>query len=228
MLQALLFDFDGVVIDGEPIHMDGFRRVLQSEFGVGFTDREYYQRYVAFDDREAFARMTRDYGIACDAEGIARLMALKASLVQQALAGPIGWLPGTLDLMRSARAADLAVAVCSGALRAEIELPLRSAGAASLVQVIVSAEDVPTSKPDPAGYDLTRRRLAAHLRRELPKADCVVVEDSPGGVAAGKAAGMTVLAVTNSVPADRLARADCVVSSLADVTVADLRRLAGE
>lgn len=227
MLEAMIFDFDGVVVDSEPIHLDGFRRVLRSAHGVEFTDRQYYQRYISYCDTEAFAQMVRDFDLPCDAADVARLCEQKTLLVKRMLTEKAEMLPGVEALMRSARAAGLAVAVCSSALREEIELPLRSADVLSIVQVIVADEDVTAGKPDPAGYNLTRRLLNGRLGREVPASACLAVEDSPGGIAAAKAAGMVVLAVTNSVPAGRLSRADRIVDSLAEVTLESLHRMAG-
>ncbi len=226
MLDAVIFDFDGVVVDSEPIHMACFRQVVRP-YGVTFTDEEYYARYLAYCDRDAFIRMVDGHHLDPDAVDIDALIDRKTRLVQEALATAAPPLPGAVELMAAIRQAGAALAICSAALRREVELPLQRAGVLDLVQVIVAAEDVHVHKPDPAGYDETRRRLAAAVGRPLAADDCVAIEDSPGGVAAAKAAGMAVLAVTNTVAADRLTEADRVVDSLAAVTVADLRRLAG-
>ncbi len=225
MFEALIFDFDGVVIDSEPIHMDGFQHIMRAECGVEITAEQYYARYLAYADADAFAAMGRDYGLDLDAAAIAELTEKKTARVQRALAEASEALPGVVELIRSARANEVGVAICSGALRAEIDLPLRVIGADGLVQCIVSAEDVPVGKPDPAGFRLARERLSAVLGRDLPAGHCVAVEDSPYGVTAAAAAGMAVLAVTNSVPAGQLAAADRVVASLTEVTCEQLRAL---
>jgi len=224
MLEAVIFDFDGVVVDSEPIHMDCFRQVVQP-YGVTFTDQEYCQRYLSYCDRDAFAQMVRDYDLDADAVDIDELVATKTKLVQHALADSAEPLPGAIELMRAARDDGLGLAICSAALRREVELPLERAGAMDLVQLIVAAEDVHVHKPDPTGYIETRLRLGRVLGRELPAGHCVAIEDSPGGVAAAKAAGLATLAVTNTVAADQLAAADRVVDSLARVTVAQLAEM---
>ncbi len=225
MFEALIFDFDGVVIDSEPIHMAGFAEVMRAECSVEITAEMYYQRYLAYADADAFAAMNRDFDLRLDADGIARLTAVKTVIVQKALAMSSEALSGAVELMLAARAGGAHVAICSGALRAEIELPLDVIGATHAVELIVAAEDVAVGKPDPMGYDMTRRRLAERHGGDLPAENCVVVEDSPYGVTAGKAAGMAVLAVTNSADADRLTHADCIVDSLAGVTIEQLRQL---
>lgn len=227
MLRALIFDFDGVVVDSEPFHMAGFLAVMQEQYGVSFTEREYYEQYLAYSDADGFRRMLADRGIGFDEPTIARLVGLKSERLQRMLACDTRALPGAVELMRSAREAGVGVGICSGALRCEIELAARSAGALEFVQTIVSADDVPVGKPDPTGYRLARRKLAEALGGELSAEQCVVIEDAPAGIAAGKAAGMKVLAVANSAPPAKLAAADRIVASLAEVTLEDLGALAG-
>jgi beta-phosphoglucomutase len=224
MLEAVIFDFDGVVVDSEPIHMDCFRQVVRP-YGVEFTDEQYYDRYLSYSDREALTQMVRQYDLDPAAVDIDALIAAKTKLMQHALATSADPLPGALELMRATRDRGLALAICSAALRQEVELPLRRAGVFDLVQLIVAAEDVHIHKPDPAGYIETCRRLGVLLGRDLLPERCVAIEDSPGGVAAAKAAGMAALAVTNTVPAAALAQADCIVDSLAGVTLDSLAQL---
>jgi beta-phosphoglucomutase len=228
MLQAIIFDFDGVVIDSEPIHLDCFRRVLRQRYGVEITDQEYYERYIAYSDAESFEHMAADHGLTLTERDIRDLVADKTVLVQEVLRRGVTPLPGAAELMRAGAKAGLAVGVCSSAARKEIELPLGGMKLLQHVQVIVAAEDVTRSKPDPACYDLTRRRLGELAGKELSPRGCIAIEDSPGGVAAARGAGMTVLAVTNTVSADKLHQAQRVVKSLAEVDVDALRGLAEE
>jgi len=226
MLEALIFDFDGVVVDSEPIHMDSFRQVVRP-YGVEFTDQQYYDRYLSYSDREALTQMVRQYDLDPAAVDIDELIATKTKLVQRALATSAEPLPGAIELMQATRDAGLGLAICSAALRREVELPLHRAGVFDLVQLIVAAEDVHIHKPDPTGYIETRHRLAALLGRELRPERCVAIEDSPGGIAAAKGAGLAALAVTNTVDAAALTQADCIVDSLADVTLDSLGHLVG-
>ena len=224
-LEAVIFDFDGVIVDSEPIHYEGFRQVMRQACGEELTESQYYARYVAYADKEAFEHMAADRGLACNEEQIRQWSAQKTAIVRRALSESIDPLPGVLELMLAARDHEIAVGICSSALREEIEIPLTAVAARSLVQCIVSAEDVPASKPDPAGYLLAVKRLGEQLGRELSPAACVAIEDSPGGTEAALAANLHVLAVTNTVPADQLSRADRVVDSLAEITLADLAAL---
>ena len=225
MLQAIIFDFDGVVIDSEPIHLECFRRVLRRRYGVEITDQEYYERYIAYSDAESFEHMAADHGLTIAQPEIRSLVADKTVLVQQVLRQGVKPLPGAAELMHAARQSGLALAVCSSAARREIEIPLEAMGLRPLVQVIIAAEDVTRSKPDPACYDLTRRRLGHAVGRELLPPGCIAIEDSPGGVASAAGAGLRVLAVTNTVSAEKLSQANRVVGSLAEVDLASLRAM---
>jgi len=227
MLEAVIFDFDGVIVDSEPLHLEYFRQVMRAQYGVELTNQQYYDEYVAYTDAECFAKLAEKHRIPCSDDDIARLIAQKTALMRKKLAESIKPLPGVIELMRSLRASGLGLAVCSSALREEIEASLSLLGVADLVQLIVSADDVPAGKPDPAGYNLTRKMLAKTLGSDLPAGSCLAIEDSPGGVSAAKSAHLAVLAVTNSVPADRLSQADLVVESLTAVTIHTLRRLVG-
>lgn len=223
-MDALIFDFDGVVVDSEPIHLVCFQRVL-GKVGVELSERAYYDKYLGYDDRDCLRIAACDAGLDLDEERIAELTAEKTVLVQRAFAESIEPLPGAVELIRAAAGAGVAVGVCSGALRQEIELASRTIGVLECFRAIVPAEDVARGKPDPEGYLKARERLEAVMGRPILPGRCVAVEDSPAGIDAAGAAGMKVLAVTNSYPRDRLEAAERVVDSLTEVTPESLEQL---
>ncbi len=225
-MDAVIFDFDGVVVDSEPIHLQYFQVVLSSA-GVELTRDAYYGRYLGYDDHDCIVAVGRDNSVQFTQSQVAEMVAAKTELVKHAFAESITPMPGAVELIRSSAASGAAVGVCSGALREEIEMAARTVGAMEYFAVIVSAEDVPRGKPDPAGYKLARRRLADICGRDIDPTRCVVVEDAPAGITAARAADMKVLAVTTSYAADELTEADRVVASLAEVTAVDLERLLG-
>lgn len=222
-MDALVVDFDGVVVDSEPVHLSCFQRVLAEE-GIVLAAEDYYTKYLGYDDRDCFLAVARDQGrrLKRPLEG---LIAAKTALVQQALGESTRPLPGAVELIRSAQAADVPVAVCSGALRREIELASKAVGVLECFTVIVSAEDVSAGKPDPEGFRLVVRRLGAACRQPVRPDHCLAVEDSPAGITAAQGVGMKVLAVTNSYPPEKLQAAQRVVASLAEVTLAELDAL---
>ncbi|MFB3890819.1 MAG: HAD family hydrolase [Phycisphaerae bacterium] len=224
-VQALILDFDGVVVDSEPIHLACFREVLAG-IGVPLATEDYYARYVGFDDHDCFAAVLRNNGREAAESLIRELVARKTALVQQAYTRSVRAMPGAVELIRGASEAGVPTAVCSGGLRKEIEIAARAAGVAKHLLTVVTAEDVRHGKPDPEGYRLALARLCAITGKALTPGRCVVVEDAPAGIQAAKTAGMKVLAVTSSYPAGALNLADRIVASLTDVSLGSLAGLA--
>ena len=226
-MDALIFDFDGVVVDSEPVHLMGFQRVLQT-VGLTLTEADYYTRYLGYDDHDAILVAGRDRGVAFDEARIAELTAAKTRIVQQAFAESIRPLPGAVELIAAAAGAGVPVGVCSGALREEIELASATVGVREHFAVIVAARDVARGKPDPEGYRLALRRLGAAAGRDLRADRTLAVEDSPAGIDAARSAGMKVLAVATSYPPDQLTAAHRTVRRLCDVSLAELDEILHE
>jgi beta-phosphoglucomutase len=223
-MDAVIFDFDGVVVDSEPVHFAGFRDVLAT-LGLDLKLEDYYDKYLGYDDHDCLLIAARDRGVELSERQIADLTAAKTDLVQRAFRESIQPLPGAVTLIRAIAAAGVPMAICSGALRDEIILAGRTVGVLDCFQAIVAAQDVKRGKPDPQGYLAARSLLARAAGKDLRPRRCIVVEDSPAGIEAARAAGMKVLAVATSYRPNHLAKADRVVASLADVTFAQLQEL---
>jgi beta-phosphoglucomutase len=134
-------------------------------------------------------------------------------------------LPGVEELVRGLWR-HYPLAICSGALREEIETMLLAINLRDCFSVITAAEDVTVGKPDPMGYLLTARQLGEKAKKEIKPADCLVIEDAPSVVATTKAAGFQVMAVATSYPPEKLKQADWVVKSLEpDVVKAKIPKL---
>jgi beta-phosphoglucomutase-like phosphatase (HAD superfamily) len=220
--RALIFDFDGVLADSEPLHLAAFQRALAPE-GIALTRADYYATYLGYDDRDAIAVALRRHGQPDDGVRVRALMARKAEHFLALVATGVPLFPGAAALVREA-AAHVPLAIGSGALRGEIELILDGAGLRGCFATIVSAEDVAHGKPAPDTY----LRACAALDTMAPglrPAECTVVEDSPDGVEAARRAGMRCLAVCHSASAARLQAADLVVDRLEEVTWSRLASL---
>jgi len=215
-LEAIIFDFDGVIVDSESVHFRLFRDLL-AEHGIVLTREDYDAVYLGMDDRECFTTILEAHGKDATRPQVSALIERKSALLVSELTRRVPLLPGVDHLIRGA-ASLVPLAICSGALRREIEAMLRMAGLFEAFVGIVSAEDVVRGKPDPEGY----RAALALLHRSIPRDSkinpraCLVVEDSIAGIGAARAAGMRCLAVTNSYPAEalRTAGADVVVTTL--------------
>jgi beta-phosphoglucomutase len=190
-VKALLLDFNGTLSDDEPLLCRIFQELF-AEAGRPLTEPEYYDRLAGFSDRE-IVRMW----LGRDDPG---LVERKIARYRELADGST--VPAEAREAVHAAAEAVAVAVVSGSARAEVEPVLAAAGLTDAVRLIVSADDIERSKPDPEGYLLALRRLG------LGPDDAVAVEDSEAGVAAAKAAGIYCVAVTTTLPAGRLSEAD--------------------
>jgi beta-phosphoglucomutase len=215
--EAVLFDFDGILVDSEPMHHRAFTEVLDP-LGMGFPWKEYVEIYLGFDDRDAFRVAFRAKGIDLDEENLAKLVAAKSRAFQDGLRNGVTAYPGAVRMIESLHTAGRPLALCSGALRSDIDPILAQLGVARCFDVIVSADDVRRSKPDPESYALAFRRLSETYPTSLTIPEkAVAVEDAPAGIRSAKGAGLRVLAVTNSYGAGELAEADWIVESLESI-----------
>ena len=215
--DAVLFDFDGILVDSEPIHYRAFTDVLDP-LGMGFPWKEYVEIYMGFDDRDAFREAFRAKGIDLDEENLAKLVAAKSRAFQDGIRNGVTPYPGVVFMIESLHASGRPLALCSGALRSDIDPILAQLGVARRFGVIVSADDVRRSKPDPESYALAFARLSERYATFLTIPEkSVAVEDTPAGIRSAKGAGLRVLAVTNSYGAGELAEADWITESLESV-----------
>jgi len=203
MPRAILFDFNGVIIDDEPQHCEALTVTL-AEYDIPLAREAYYREYLGFDDRECFRFTFERHGRPTDAVAVSRAIERKARHYASAVGRSMTLVPGAVEFVRAAVADGITLALVSGALRREIELVLDAAGLRRDFEVVIAAEDVSACKPDPQGYTRARRALG------LEPEQCVVVEDSLPGLAAARAAGLRCAVLTTSHPAEALRAADVV------------------
>ena len=223
MLRAVIFDFNGIIVDDEPIHFELFRKVF-SEEGIDLTKQAYYERYLGFDDRGAFSFGFGEHNRPLNHQKLTELIDRKALYYQQAIRNHVTIFPGAKELIVNL-AGDLPLAVASGALRNEIETILTTAGLIRHFKAIVSAEDVERGKPEPDVFIKALAMLNAGMDKAIQASDCIVIEDSKEGIKGARRAGMKCLAVTNSHPAELLGEAHTIVKSLEEVGMARLAQL---
>jgi HAD superfamily hydrolase (TIGR01509 family) len=220
MIGAVIFDFNGVILDDERVHFELFQEVLARE-GVKITEGDYHGRYLGLDDRGCFETALLDAGQPAGRERVDGLIARKASRYTEVAARGLRFFPGAADCL-AALAGRWPLAINSGALRPEIEFALDLLGRRDRVAVIVSAEDTDRCKPDPQGYTLALEGLRRHGPRlaGLTPCACLVIEDSLAGIESAKAAGMWAVGVPNTYTPDQLRRAgaDDVVDGLPGFT----------
>lgn len=213
--RAVLFDFDGVIVNSEPLHFHAFHEVLAEE-GIALSEAEYYEELIGFDDKGAFKHVFAKHAKPLDPKTFLRVMTRKSEAMMELIqARRYDALPGVEEFVR-ALWRERPLAICSGALREEIEAMLEGISLRDCFKVIVAAEDVAVGKPDPSGYLMTTRLLtdAAKLREPLKPQDCLIVEDAPSVIHTTRQVGFNVLGVATSYPIEKLAEANYAVKSL--------------
>ena len=215
MLKAIIFDFDGVITDSEPVHLKMFQKVL-GEMGLTISEKDYYEIYLGMDDKGCFSTLLKSNGIDSNFELIQSLIDKKTEYLMDYIKDNLFIYPGVVEFIETSYGKYL-LAIASGALRHEIEFILEGAGIRSAFSIIVSAEDVSEGKPNPECFNKALDRLNEISRQPITTAECLVIEDSIAGVEAAKAAGMRCAAVTNTYNPDRLKMADIVVKGVADI-----------
>lgn len=226
MIQALVFDFDGVIVDSEPLHYQAILRIA-SRWDYVFSYSHYLERYLGFDDREVFLALLHDSGKAAGAgpELLEDLIREKGDWYEELVHQGIPPVTGTVEFIRRLDG-RVPVAIASGATRRDILLSLHAIGLDGVFDLIVPADEVTRSKPDPETYRLACHRLAArHPGLELRPERCLAVEDSPQGIESARGAGLPVLALTTTQPPAALGRAHRIIPSLQEYSWEALRDL---
>ena len=214
MIRAVIFDFNGVLVDDEIVHYELFRDVLAEE-GLVLSERQYHETYLGYDDKRCFEEVFKDSGRSLAGAEAAKLVARKGRRYVERAEGGLRYFPGAADCLE-AMAARWPLAINSGALRGEIEYALRRLGVLDLISAIVSAEEAQRCKPDPEGYLLALDALRSRHGEDIEAAHCLVLEDSLAGVQSAKGAGMWAVGVSNTYDAEALrgAGADAVIEGL--------------
>ena len=210
MIRAVIFDFNGILADDDPIHMQAFRQVAEEE-GLVFSDEEYLEHYLPMNDQDCFSELWRTNNRAMRSGELESLIRRKSAFYFAAIDQKQVLFEGAADAIRAA-ASRGPVGIASGASIGEIRYILGTAGLLNSFNAIVAAEDVTHGKPDPEPFRLASERL------NIPAAECVAVEDSLGGIQSAHSAGMPCLGIAHSYSRDRLegSRATWVIDSISD------------
>ncbi len=219
MIKALIFDFNGVIVDDEPIHMRMFQEALR-DAGIPMSDKDYYRFYLGMNDKDCFTSVLKKEKCFSDS-ALQKMMRRKKGLYRAYIAKHLIFFPGARSFIRQA-ARKYPLAIASGALRSEIRYILGRGGIRKCFPVIVAAEDVRIGKPNPECFRLALKRLNAKLGSSLKPRECLVLEDSLEGIRAAKKAGMQCLALATSHPAKKLKQADKIVKDYSQIKLGDL------
>jgi beta-phosphoglucomutase len=214
VIKAIVFDFDGVLADSEPLHLRAYQQVL-SQFGVTLSREDYYANYLGYDDEGVFAQLTSRHGIELGNRTFQTLIDEKTHIFDATMetcidSGTILY-PGAAACV-AMMASRFPLGIASGALRHEIEAILRGANLEQYFRFIVASGETPEGKPAPDPY-----RRATALHAVLP-GECVAIEDSRWGIESAKSAGLACVGITTTYSRDHLTAADRIVASLHEFT----------
>jgi beta-phosphoglucomutase-like phosphatase (HAD superfamily) len=223
-MRAIIFDFDGVIVDSEPVHERAIRAAMES-VGLSMSHREFVEVCVGISDHQGVVRLARMQGRELTEAELEGMVGVKGRVFAELRgAGEVRPIAGTVRLIREAAGdqrlagAVRGLAVCTGSRRAEAELQLRQAGLFKLFGAVVTRDDVVKVKPDPEPY----LKACGALGREPGR--CVAVEDTPTGIRSARAAGMRVVGVVAAVnvlrglPENRTTIGTALVDTASEVT----------
>ncbi len=215
MIKAVIFDFDGVIVDSEPLHLRAFQRTVET-LGLKLSPTDYYSQYLAYDDKTFFRKFLEDNGQPGSEREIVRLVREKGIFFEKMMGEDIRIFPGVIEFLETIQG-RFHIAIGSGALTEEINLILNNKALSEFFGFIVGADDTENPKPSPEVYLKCLEKFRRDYDRTIIAGQCVVFEDSPHGVLAARRAGMRCVGITNSCGGGELELADRVLGSFFDI-----------
>ncbi|MFM6405847.1 MAG: HAD family hydrolase, partial [Microcystis sp.] len=202
MLKAVLFDFNGVIINDEPIHQELINEILLGENLLPLGS-EFAELCLGRSDRVCLRNVLTRRGRQVTEEYLTKLINKKASLYRERL-GKLEKLPiyeEIYSFLKRVKARDLQIGLVTGAIRSEVESILQRVGLGDYFSVIVTGDEISTSKPQPDGYLLAVERFNRwNFNLQLQPWECLVIEDTFVGCEAAKRAGMQVVGIAHTYP----------------------------
>ncbi len=226
-LRAIIFDFNGVIADDEMTHFLAFQQAL-AEDGLALTKDAYYGTYLGMDERTCTAALLQSVTGKSDPRRTRRIAERKAVLFASLTAThkpPL--FPGVVEFVERA-SKRFRLALASGGRRQQIEFALQGTPIEKTFGVLVSSENAPIGKPDPAVYRLALAMINKRDPRPHPlikPTECLVIEDSLAGIRSALKAGMKVVAVATTYSPHELTAAHLVLQSLKAVSMDHLEAL---
>ncbi len=207
-IKAVLFDMDGLMVDTEPLHLQAFNFALE-KFGKYLTEEENTKRYIGTPDIDGARDMVARYNLPIS---VSELLKVKQDKSREFLKKSLNPEPGLIELLNNLKKNGYKVAIASSSSLENIKTVIESLGVKEVIDQLASAEEVKEGKPAPDVYLLAAEKLG------VKPEECLVLEDAPKGVQAGKAAGMKVFAVPSQYTKGQdFSQADKVLGSLSEV-----------
>jgi len=206
-VRAVIFDLDGVIVDTTDYHFQAWQKAL-AEFGLEMSEEQFRSTF-GMRNQEILRTL---FGSKLSSEQIEEIGRRKEAIYRELVHRHITPMPGLLRLIQELKARRFRIAVATSTPRANASLILKALKLEHELAALVTEEDVEEGKPDPEIF------LKAAEKCLADPENCIVIEDSPAGIKAAKAAGMKAIALTTTRPAEELSEADLVVESLMMLT----------
>lgn len=219
MIKAILFDFNGVIINDEPLQMKAYQEILAKE-GITLSEEDYYS-CLGMDDKTFIEAAYKRAGKRAEANKVLEITIAKTNRWRDMIAKEVPLFEGVEDFIKK-MAKDFALGIVSMARREEIEYVLEKTNLSGYFSTIVSAEDIEECKPHPEcylrGFNAIDEYRMSRSHLPMVHSECLVIEDSPPGIQSAKSARLKALGVTNTVSAQELreAGADAIAKNLDD------------
>lgn len=217
--KAFFFDFDGVIVDSEKVHMLAALEASRHH-GISFSEDYYFKELLGYDDIGLFEHLWKEESRNLDGVTLKELMARKNEAFMRFISSQVIYFDGIVDFIRRLSERGIPLCVVSGALKKEILGCLAYGKLESYFKFIISADMVKASKPNPESYERAWQNMLVYVP-DLEKSDCWAIEDSPAGIYSASEAGFKVIGITNSVRADQLSRADHIISHVREIEVSE-------
>ena len=221
-LRGIVFDFDGVIANTEPLHLKAYQEVLAGTT-MKLDSEAYYEHYLGYDDVGVFSNIAKDQDHSLNDSALRKLIEKKSKIFRILIKRRSVLFPSVDSCIREL-AEIVPLGIASGALHEEIDLILETSNLRRCFSAIVAADDVKKSKPAPDTYTKTVQLLNRNNSTGSASA-YIAIEDSVWGIEAAHSAGLKCIGITNSYPASVLASADLVIEKLSTITMQVLERM---
>lgn len=213
VLSGVIWDMDGVLVDSGEFHYQSWRNTL-ADYQLPYS-REFFDKTFGMNNESILKLLG---GENFNPRLIREIGERKEATFRRLVGGRVKTLPGVIPLLESVKGAGIPQAIASSAPQANIDVLVQELGLGDYFSAVISGAEMP-GKPDPGVF------LKAAAEIHTPPSECVVIEDGIPGVEAALRAGMKCIALTTTNSEDRLSAAHLVLSSLDEITLADLKTL---
>ena len=210
MINAVIFDLDGVLIDSEPLHCKADTRLLR-ELGAD-PPANYFDRFTGWTDAAMWEAIKTDYHLTKSIDQLMKMQVpIKLNLLQE---GAYKAIPGIVEMLEEINTVRIPIAIASSSPRKFIEAAVKKIGIEQYFKILVSGEEIERSKPEPDIF------LKAALLLNVNPSECLVVEDSNSGTIAAKKAGMKCIGYQNvNSGIQDLSNADFIVNDIREIDI---------